>query len=187
MNAIFGIPIKLDLLVALALLIIFVLPLFLHFTWDLRSRRGRNFSIIPNKLRHFIINLIRIGLIYIFMVLGIESGSEDNLIMWIGLTIFFLLVSVLGVTDRRLTINATTGVVKWKKITLPWWPSKITFIDRVSQINNGWKMDVLGIGMLERFSENSVNENTTHEGHTQKNASLVRPRNKRIYSGISTP
>lgn len=102
-------------------------------------------------------------------------GEIDPNFIWIGLAVFLLLVAVLGATDRRLTINGTTGIVRWRKISLPWWPAKTTFIDQVSLMKPASKksgqkvmMSVLGIGELAQFYSVNYNGNNLTTGHSTK-------------------
>ncbi|MBL4632364.1 MAG: hypothetical protein JKY56_00750, partial [Kofleriaceae bacterium] len=162
---------ELDLVAVCTAIAIFVVPTFFHIASDLACRSGRNFSIIPNKLRHFIINLVRLGLIAGAGVLSREIGDDTiHLSIWLGLAVLlFLVAAILGATDRRLTINATTGIVKWRKISLPWWPAKTTFIDQVSLMSfssSEKHMSVLGVGKLSQFWTTSYNGSVSTTGHS---------------------
>ncbi len=160
-----------DFAAASALIAIFVLPSFVHMVLDLASRPGRNFSVIVNKLRHVLLNLLRLGLIVGAGAMSQEiAGGIGRLIFWGALAAFLAGAALVGATDRRLTIDGTTGLVKWGKISLPWWPAKTTFIDQVSlmKLTSDKNMSVLGIGKLARFYTASYNGNVSTSGHSTK-------------------
>ena len=149
-----------------------VLPTFYHLVDDLRWRPTRNFSLIPHKKRHLAAGLLRLGLVGGAGVLATSIG-DFNASAGIWGSLIFLLLSwnLVGATDRRLTIDAETGLVRWMKISLPWWPTvdgNSSFIDiapRVTDNTSKQKMNLLGVATLERCWSTSYNGAVSHSGH----------------------
>lgn len=170
------IPIEgLDLVITTALTGLFVLPTLWHLASDLRDRPGRSFSLIPNKGRHIAASIVRLGLVGGAGVLTTSLGdSSTNLIIWLGLFTTLLGLNLAGATDRRLTIHAETGLVKWTKISLPWWPStdrNTSFVDRVKRVHfdsGKKKMSILGVGELEQHWTSSYNGSVSSSGHNSE-------------------
>lgn len=162
----------LNLVVAIAFVGIFVLPTLWHLASDLRQRRGRSFSLIPHKKRHIVASVFRGGLIYGTGTLGsLVAEPTASMLMWCILSIVLFGLNAIGATDRRLTIHAETGLVKWRKISLPWWPSRprnTGFVDYVRKVNlerSKQTKSLLGVGELMESWTSSYNGNMSTSGH----------------------
>jgi hypothetical protein len=161
-----------DLVITATVTALMVMPSFYHLAADLRTRPTRNFSLIPHKKRHLAAGLLRLGLVGGAGVLTTSIGNFNaSAGIWASLVFLLLLWNLAGATDRRLTIDAETGLVWWRKISFPWWPTvdgNSSFVDiapRVSDNSSKQKMNLLGVATLERCWSTSYNGAVSSSGH----------------------
>jgi hypothetical protein len=80
-------------------------------------------------------------------------------------------MNLAGATDRRLTIDADSGLVRSRKISFPWWPTadgNSNFVDcvpRVSDNTRERKFNLLGVATLERNYSVNYNGSNCTSGH----------------------
>lgn len=158
-----------DLLVASAATLLFVGPIVFHLASDFHTRETRNFSVIPHKIRHAVRALLSLGLIGAAAALSTNAPAASTTI-W-GVVLALLLgFSLVGATDRRLYINADTGLITWQRISVPWVAThrNATFIDAVSGVRykrSDRTMDLLGIAKLQRYYSVNYNGSNSTSGH----------------------
>lgn len=144
---------------------VFVLPPTYHLLSDLRQKKASHFSLIPHKPFHWALIVFRLGLIIV--TANLERSMDDHFYIWGILGIFFLIVVALISTDRRLTINAETGLIRWRKISLPWWPSNTAMAHQVGKVRRSGEQthDLLGVGKLREKRKKMHNGKYSTSGH----------------------
>jgi hypothetical protein len=157
-----------DLVIASAAAGLFVMPTLYHLAADLAARPGRNFSLIPQKALHLIISLLRLGAI-------VGAAATGETLVWFALVALMVIMMAASVTERRLTIDAESGLVKWRKISLAWWPaawSPVGFVDSVEGVrfkSRDKQMKLLGIATLDQRWSTNYNGSVSTSGHYSEN------------------
>jgi hypothetical protein len=158
-----------DLLIASAATLLFVGPIAYHLASDVHTRRTRHFSLIPHSFRHALRCVFSVGLIGAAAVLS-SNNPDTSTVIWSVLLALLLGLSLAGVSDRRLYINADTGLITWQRISWPWATGrrKATFVDAVSGVrfkSSDRTMNLLGIARLEQHWTVNYNGSVSSSGH----------------------
>jgi hypothetical protein len=169
-----------DLLIASAATLLFVGPVAYHLVSDIQTRPTRHFSLIPHSLRHAARCVLTVGLISGAAVLSTNNPALSST-LWGALLALLLGLSLIGATDRRLYINADTGLITWQRISWPWPTGRrnATFIDAVSGVHfdGGKKMNLLGVADLRQHWTTNYNGSVSSEGHySERTLNKIRER-----------
>jgi hypothetical protein len=157
-------------LFALVLVSLFVVPTLYHIVSDYRTRRARDFSLIPHKIRHTVGALFRLGLIAAAFTTNIATDLSPAVYgPYLIVALLSVVMIAVTVTDRRLFVDADTGLVTWQKISLPWWRpgARVAYIDKVASIayNGERYMNLLGLAQLQQHWSVNYNGSVSTSGH----------------------
>jgi hypothetical protein len=164
----------LNLLVAALGCGVFVLPTFGSIVAHILTKSKRSFSHVTRPLLHSMVALFR-GTLIVAVVMA-PRLDEDLLSSSIEVAIAHgLLFAICGLIvwierDRRLRVDAETGFITWKRLSLPFLKAnKVAHIDAVSQlVYESRDLDLFGLDKLEERYSLNYNGNDTVRGHYPK-------------------
>lgn len=157
-------------LFALVSISLFVVPTLYHLISDYRTRHARDFSLIPHKGRHLVAALFRLALIA--GAFAVNMAHDLIALTWLpylGVAFASALMILFSATDRRLFIDAETGLLSWQKISLPWWRprTRIAYIDRIGRLSydGGRYLHLFGLATLQQRWSVNYNGAVSTSGH----------------------
>jgi len=162
----------LNVLVGVLAFLVLIGPTIYSFASHLVTKRARSFSHVARPIVQAIITTVRATLIAGAFLLVATFGSNDDHVLLIAVYAGAVLVNIVFLlvfwrTDRRLCVNAETGLITWKFFSSPWWGSKrVAFVDVVGELRYvRGDLDLFRIERLRQRVWVTHNQNHYTEGH----------------------
>jgi hypothetical protein len=144
-------------------------PTFISLVSDVLTRRRRDFSFIPNRPRHIVSALLRSGLVVgAYALASAAGGGAEGLFLQFLALALGIVVIVVSVSDRRLYVEAATGLVTWRKISWPfWWDrTRVQYLDAVGALSyeDDHYFHLFNLAKLERYWTVNYNGSVSSSG-----------------------